>query len=60
MVGGGCPGSITINYQNHDKLRKITKTTKTTKTIKNHQNLMETKWQNYQQPPKPGGNQRKW
>jgi hypothetical protein len=24
-VGGGCPGSITINYQNHEKLRKITK-----------------------------------
>jgi len=24
-VGDGCPGSITINYQNHEKLRKITK-----------------------------------
>jgi hypothetical protein len=25
MVGGGCPGSITINYQNNEKLRQITK-----------------------------------
>jgi hypothetical protein len=25
IVGGGCLGSITINYQNHEKLRKITK-----------------------------------
>jgi hypothetical protein len=24
-VGDGCPGSITINYQNHEKLRKTTK-----------------------------------
>ena len=34
MVGGGCPGSITINDQNHEKLRKHTKTAKTTETSK--------------------------
>jgi hypothetical protein len=60
MAGGGCPGSITINGQNHEKLRKHTKTAKTTQTIKHHQNLMDIKYQNYQKQPKPDGNQKKW
>jgi hypothetical protein len=43
MVGGGCPGSITINDQNHEKRRKITKDSQ------NHQN--------YQKPSKSDGHQ---
>jgi hypothetical protein len=43
MVGGGCPGSITINDQNPEKLRKITKDSQ------NHQN--------YQKPSKSDGHQ---
>jgi hypothetical protein len=34
MVGDGCPGSITINYQNHEKLRKIKKQPKPPKLLK--------------------------
>jgi hypothetical protein len=60
MVGGGCPGSITINYQTTKNYDKLQRTATTTKTIKNHQNLMEIKYQNYQKAPKPGGNQREW
>ena len=40
-VGDGCTGSITINYQNHEKLRKITKKQpKHAKTTNNYQKLM--------------------
>jgi hypothetical protein len=54
MVGGGCPGSITINDQNHETTMKTYKNSHNhpeyqkppksdTKNTKNHQNLVEIK-----------------